>query len=167
MFDEITESLEKPASVCLERTRSTVLNVLVVVGAGIAASGWLLGRMDRGAELWDPVVAWRIAAGVLIALFAASWWLIRVGSGRASLLDPAHRASRFARAHVAAAIVGGLAVPLGFAYGWAIQPRIEAVSPFWVVALASGFLALPRGHELAGFDSPIPDPDHQQTGEPA
>ena len=30
------------------------------------------------------------------------------------------------------------------------------ICPFWVVALATGFLALPRSHELAGFDEPIP-----------
>ena len=167
MHDDINDPLETAAAVCLDRTRSTVLNVLVVVGAGIAVSGWLLGRMDRGAMLWNPVTAWRIAAGVLVALFAASWLLIRVGSGRASLHDPASRATRFTRAHILAAIIGGLAVPLGFAYGWAIQPKIEAVSPFWVVALASGFLALPRGHELTGFEQPIPDADPHPSREVA
>ena len=145
MIDDILTHLEHPAARCLEKTRSTVLNVLVVVGAMIAVSGWVLGRMDRGAELWDPVVAWRVASLVLGGLFLASWMLVRVGSGRAALQDPSCRARKFTRAHIGAAVVGGLAVPLGFAYGWAIQPKIEAVSPFWVVALASGFLALPRG----------------------
>jgi len=159
--------LEHTASICLERTRSTVLNVLVVVGAGISLSGWTLGRLDRGALLWDPVAAWRVAVAVLVSLFLASRLLLRVWAGRAALHDPSFRASRFARAHVASAIVGGLAVPLGFAYGWAIQPKIEAVSPFWVVALASGFLSLPRGPELAGFDDPMPDADPNQNGEAA
>ena len=40
---------EPAAAACLERTRSAVLNVLVVVGAGIAASGWVLGRHDPDA----------------------------------------------------------------------------------------------------------------------
>ena len=51
-----------------------------------------------------------------------------------------------------------LAVPLGLAYGWFVRPRLDAVGPFWVAALALGFLALPRAHELDGFDDPMPDP---------
>jgi hypothetical protein len=163
MVDDLP-GLEPAASACLDRTRSAVLNVLVVVGAGIAVSGWVLGRHDRGAFVWDPVLARRISVVILLLLLVASQLVLRIGSGRSALRDPSRRAVRFVRAHLAAAIVGGLAVPLGFAYGWAIQPRLEAVAPFWVVALASGFLAIPRHHELADFDTPIPD---APTGEAA
>ena len=41
---EIYGDREPSAVLCLSRTRSAVLNVLVGVGAGIAASGWLIGR---------------------------------------------------------------------------------------------------------------------------
>jgi len=149
--------LDPAALACLERTRSAVLNVLVVVGAGIAVSGWTLGRLDGGALLWDPIASRRLAVVVLVALFLAGRVVLRVGAGRSALRDPSRRAARFARAHVASAVLGGLAVPVGFAYGWAIQPRLEAVSPFWVVALTGGFLALPRTHELADFDRPMAD----------
>ena len=159
--------IEPAAVACVDRTRSSVLNVLVVVGAGIAVSGWVLGRRDRGASLWDPVTAWRISVGVLVALLVASRMLIRVGAGRSALREPSRRGARFARMHIASAVVGGLAVPLGFAYGWMIQPRIEAVAPFWVVALASGFLALPREQELADFEDPMTDADAPRTGEAA
>jgi hypothetical protein len=147
-------ALEPAATACLERTRLAVLNVLVVVGAGIAISGWILGRLDRGALLWDEVHARRAAYVALILLLGASRLVIRIGSSRSRLRGPVQRASRFTGSHVTSAIVGGLAVPLGFAYGWAVQPRLEAVSPFWVVALATGFLAFPREHELIGFDQP-------------
>ena len=156
-MDDARPGLEPAAAGCLDRTRSAVLNVLVFVGAGIAVSGWALGRRDRGAFLWDPDMARRVSIVVLLSLLVASRLVLRLGSGRAALRDPDGRARRFYRSHVAAAVVGALAVPLGFFYGWAIKPRLEDISPYWVVALASGFLALPRAHELAGFDEPIPD----------
>ena len=151
------EALEPAAVACLDRTRSAVLNVLVVVGAGIAVSGWVLGRLDRGALVWDPIMARRNSIAVVLALLVASRVVLRVGSSRSARRDPATCARRFERSHFVAAVIGAVAVPLGFAYGWAIKPRLEDISPFWVVALASGFLALPRSHELAGFDEPIPD----------
>ncbi len=82
----------------------------------------------------------------------------RIGTRRSALRDPASRASRFYRAHVAAAVMGSLAVPLGLVHGWAVRPQLEAVAPYWVAALALGFLALPRAHELEGFDEPMPEP---------
>jgi hypothetical protein len=150
--------LERPseANACLERTRSAVLNVLVVIGAMIAASGWVLGHHDvdplpRGVE-----ETWRfasmIALGVLIAL---SYLILRIVAGRERLRDPSRRASRFFGGRVASAIVAGLAVPLGFAHGWLLNPNLEALAPFWVAAVGLGFLALPRGHELDDFDEPM------------
>ena len=155
-MDDDRPGLEPAAESCLDRTRSAVLNVLVFVGAGIAVSGWALGRRDRGALLWDPDLARRVSIVVLLTLLVASRVAQRVGSGRAALRDPMQRARRFRRSHVLAALIGAVAVPLGFGYGWAIKPRLEDICPFWVVALATGFLALPRSHELTGFDDPIP-----------
>ena len=39
------------------------------------------------------------------------------------------------------------------------RPQLDAVAPYWIAALALGFLALPRAHELEGFDDPIPTPE--------
>ncbi len=146
-----------PATVaCLDRTRSGVLNVLVAVGSGIAASGWILGRHQPGGPPpWGPARTQRVATAAVMVLVALSYMVLRVGSGRESLLDPATRADRFRRARLGSAALGALAVPLGFAYGWFADPRLEALAPFWVGALGLGFLALPRGHELDGFAEPI------------
>jgi uncharacterized membrane protein YcjF (UPF0283 family) len=138
---------------CLERTRSAVLNVLVVVGGGIAASGWILGRHDPDAALpWGTLKTRQIGLGALVAIVAASYATLRVIAGREALRDPARRYSRFFRGRFAASIIGALAIPLGFAYGWYVDSRLQAIAPFWVAALALGFLAMPRGGELDGFD---------------
>ena len=39
-----------------------------------------------------------------------------------------------------------------FAYAYAARPRLDAIAPFWVAALALGILATPRGYELDGLD---------------
>ena len=145
------------AVACLTRTRSAVLNVLVGVGAAIAASGWVLGRHDPDMALpWGSLKtrrAFMIALGALIAL---SYLVLRLVAGRESLRGPSTRASRFFKGRVAAASVAALSVPLGFAHGWFLDPRLEALAPYWVAALGLGFLALPRGHELDDFDEPMP-----------
>ena len=143
-----------PATVaCLDRTRSAVLNVLVAVGSGIAASGMILGRHDATGPLpWGALKTQRAALAALIGLVALAYMILRIGSNREALRDPGGRAGRFTRSRVAASVVAGLAVPLGFAYGWFADPRLEALAPFWVAALGLGFLALPRGHELDGLD---------------
>jgi len=79
--------------------------------------------------------------------------ILRVGSNRDALRDPIARAGRFTRSRVTASAVAALAIPLGFAYGWFADPRLEALAPFWVAALGMGFLAIPRGHELDGLDA--------------
>ena len=141
---------------CLVRTRSAVLNVLLFVGAGIAVSGCGLGRHQPGAGplLGLPVTRQGALAG-LLGLIALAYVILRVGSGRELLRDPARRAARFFRARVAVAIVGALAIPLGFAAGWVNDPRLEALAPFWIAALGLGFLAIPRGYELDDFAEPI------------
>ena len=74
---------EPAATACLERTRSAVLNVLVVVGAGIAASGWVLGRHEPDAVLpWGPERTGRAFMAALLVLGAFAYLLLRVGSGR-------------------------------------------------------------------------------------
>ncbi len=148
-----------PAAVaCLERTRSAVLNVLVAVGAGIAASGIVLGRHDvDAAPPWGVARTQRLATAALLVLVAVAYLILRVGSGREALRDGPARAGRFYRSRVTATAVAALAVPLGFASGWIADPRLDALAPFWVAALGLGFLALPRGHELDDFDDPMPD----------
>ena len=148
--------VDPAAEACLRRTRSAVLNVLIVVGAGIAASGLILGRRDRGALLWPDR---KIERGVYLALmgvFLFSLIVRRSIAARSALRDPAGRASRFYRGHVLSAWVGALAIPIGFGYGWAVRPRIDVLGPFWVAGLALGLLSLPRDSELEGFDEPMP-----------
>ena len=169
---------------CVERTRSAVLNVMVVEGAAIALSGWVLGRLEQGALPVDRTQAWRVSIAGLFAILLSSRIVLRMAAGRSALRDPARRARRFFQAHVASASLGALAVPLGFAYGWGVEPSLQAIAPFWVVALGVGFLALPRLAELEGFDEPIhqelaadpipasvpvpiPDPDLASASSPA
>ena len=122
--------LEPAASACLERTRSAVLNVLIAAGVGIAVSGFLLQGRDRG-TLWRTPEPARLGllAG-LIGLVVTSYAMRRIGAGREALCDPARRAERFNRAHVAAACAAALAVPLGRTYGWLFDPRLSAFGPF-------------------------------------
>ncbi|MFO0959771.1 MAG: hypothetical protein U0800_20435 [Isosphaeraceae bacterium] len=142
--------------VVLERTRSAVMNVLVAVGLGIAATGFVLRSRERDPWLFAPRDIDRWAYGGLIAVALMSLAARRSLASRDRLRDPAHRAGRFYRAHLAAALIGALAIPMGFAYGWWILPRLDGVGPFWVVALAAGAMAYPRAHELTDFEEPIP-----------
>ena len=142
----------------LERTRSAVLNVLVAVGLGIGLSGWALARR---APVFAPLPVWiaqRAAYLMLLILFLSSLAIRRIFASRHALRDPAGRGSRIYRAHVASAAVGALAVPLGFAFAWTFWPELEGVGPFWVVALATGVLAMPREAEVAGLDPPTKSP---------
>ncbi len=158
LFDTDRNGLgREPAAVaCLVRTRSAVLNVLLFVGAGIAASGMLLGRHQVGEPpTIDLPLTPQRAMGGLLALIALAYLILRVGSGRERLRDPARRAGRFFRARVAAAIVAAACIPLGFLAGWLNDPRLEALAPFWIAALGMGFLSIPRGPELDDFAEPI------------
>ncbi len=160
MFDRSFESgpdglgRDPETIACLERTKSAVLNVLVAVGSGIAVSGLVLGRHEAVGPLpWDGPKTQRAAFLILIGLIALAYMILRVGSNRDALRDPIARAGRFTRSRVTASAVAALAIPLGFAYGWFADPRLEALAPFWVAALGMGFLAIPRGHELDGLDA--------------
>ncbi|WP_406696033.1 hypothetical protein V5E97_34060 [Singulisphaera sp. Ch08] len=152
-------ALEPAAAACLSRTRSAVINVLIGISGGIAVSGLLLRWRDRGAIWRAPD---ELRQGLLVALFLvlfSSFAVRRVSASRARLHDPERRASRFYQAHLTSAVIGSLAILLGLCYGWWIRPRLDAVSPFWVAALALGFLALPRADELRDFEEPIPEPN--------
>ncbi len=149
--------LEPAALACIERTRRAVLNVFMAVGAGIAASGLLLRWRDRSALSRASDGFRQALLGGLLVLVVTSYLCGRIGASRSSLRDPARRAARFFRAHVLAATVGALAIPLGLLFGWTVRPRLDAVAPFWVAALALEFLALPRSHELTEFDSLMPE----------
>lgn len=134
------------AADCLERTRSAVLNVLIVAGTGIAVSGGLLRWRDRWALSRVPDGVGKGILAALMAVAVASYVVRRTVSGRSA------SATRFYRGHVIAAGLATLAVPLGLAYGWFVRPRLDAVGPFWVVALALGFLAFPRARQLEDLD---------------
>ncbi|MDR3638204.1 MAG: hypothetical protein P4L84_30650 [Isosphaeraceae bacterium] len=148
--------LEPAAVACLERTRSAVLNVLVGVGLAIALSGFLLRQRDRwpAVRVAEPVR--RGMLGALLAIVVTSYGVRRVLGSRTALREPASRCARFHRAHMLSALVATVAIPLGLAYGWVSRPVLNEVAPFWVAALALGFLALPRASELDDFDAPIP-----------
>jgi hypothetical protein len=142
---------------CLNRTRSHVLNVLVVVGLSIAVSGWLL-RVR--AQTWQPRPAKTLSDSLyvaLIALAAASYIARRVLGARATRAEAGRRAHLFYWSHVAPALIAAVAIPLGFAYGWLVAPRLDAVIPFWAVPFAMGFLSLPRKAELADIERPDSD----------
>jgi len=143
-----------PDAAALDRTRSAVLNVLIVAALGIALSGGALRQRDPAGTPFSPVRVRGPAQVALAALFAASVAARRIIASRTALRDPARRASRLYRGHVVAAVVGALAVPLGFAYGWEAEPDLRAIAPFWVAALALGILAIPRASGLDDLDDP-------------
>jgi len=129
------------------------------VGLAIALGGVLLrGR----AEIHRPLPpgglpdAWMSG---LLALILASCALRAVLARRAPSVAPERRASAFFWAHVLPAAVIALAAPLGIAYGWWVNPRLDqGVWRFWGIALALGLLFLPRSYELDAFHGPTPDP---------
>ena len=148
------------SSARLDRTRSHVLNVLVVVGLAIAVSGWLLRQR---ALAWQPRPAKTLSDtlyGVLIALAATSYVSRRVLASRAARAAPERLEHLFYWAHLGPALIASLAVPLGFAYGWLVRPQLDAIIPFWAVPFVLGFLALPRRSELndRGDSSPPRNP---------
>ena len=141
----------------LNRARSAVLNVLMAAGVGIAASGALLRWRDRWAVERAPDNVGRGLMAVLFALVVLSFAVRRAWGGREALRDPETRAQRLVRASVASAALAAMAVPLGLAYGWFVRPQLDAVLPFWVAAIALGFLAFPRPSVLEGLDPTDPE----------
>jgi hypothetical protein len=156
-------ALEPAAADCLERTRTAVLNVLVAAGTAIAISGWVLRWRDRWMVERAPAAVGQALLSGLAAVAVLSYATRRALAGRGALRDPEARTARFWRGHVLSAGVAALAVPLGLAYGWFVRPRLDAVGPFWLAALALGALAFPRAAELEGFDRPMPGPSEPES----
>lgn len=155
----MTPAVQDGPSELLLRTRNAVLNVLIADGMGIAIAGGLLRW-----RAWLPVpsVGESVRAGLLSGLVAValvSYVTRRTMTSRQALRDPRNRDLAFLRGHVFSAAIGGLAVPLGFAFGWFVRPTLEAVGPFFLVALTLGALAWPRQHELDDLNWPENDRD--------
>jgi hypothetical protein len=149
------ESLDPASRRCLDRTRAAVLNLLVITGLSIAISGGLLRwRATHEQGIGSKSLHEKLMIGLLL-LAIVSFLCRRLLGRRARLKDPDTRALRFFWSHFLPAMVAALAAPLGLLHGWLVVPGLESISPFWVVALALGFLALPREHELRGFALPI------------
>jgi uncharacterized membrane protein YfcA len=158
MPENSSESLDPASRRCLDRTRTAVLNLMVVTGLFIAISGGLLRwRAVHEKGIGSKFLHEKLMIG-LLALAVVSFLSRRLLGRRGRLKDPETRASRFFWSHFLPALVAALAAPLGLLHGWLIVPALESIGPFWVVALALGFLALPREHELEGFARPI-EPD--------
>ncbi len=155
--------LDPPSRACLQKTRSSVLNVLMVIAAGIAISGPLLRWRDQQAVWRASEGPRRLMLGALLALIVISHATRRFGGSRAVLQDAQGRARRFYWSHVGAAIIASLTIPLGLVFGWTVRPTIEAVLPFWIAGLALGFLCFPRSIELEDFETPMPDPAERKT----
>jgi hypothetical protein len=149
------DSLDLASLECLKRTRSSVLNVLIGVGAVVAVSGLVLrGRTEGALNGSQKVLSQAMLMG-LFGIFVASTFVRRVLGRRSRLRDPRLRGSRFIVGHVVPAVLGALAAPLGLVHGWLVSPRLEAIFPFWLVAVLLAILAYPRGRELEGFDQPM------------
>ncbi|MGC8643216.1 MAG: hypothetical protein ACP5XB_25425 [Isosphaeraceae bacterium] len=153
--ETIEESLGPASLECLRRTRSSVLNVLVGVGVVVAVSGLVLrGRTGGALEGAQKVLSQAMLMG-LFGIFVVSTIVRRVLGRRSRLRDPRLRGWRFLVGHVVPAAIGALAAPLGLVHGWLVSPGLEAILPFWVVAVLLGIVAYPRGRELEGFDQPM------------
>lgn len=157
-----TPPLSPEAMECLQRTRSAVWNVIMCVGLGIGASGLLLRRRQWGEAPLPAEIAWRWAYLGLMGLILLST-LARLLS---VMPWASRRPSRFLGSHLASAILGSLAVPLGFAFSWMVRPRLDAVAPFWAAALILSFLALPRRDEIELINVPDQLPGKTTTSGP-
>jgi hypothetical protein len=145
---------------CLAQARNAVLNVLVGVGVMIAVSGWLIRRRAREG-IAAPTRG--LHDGLLFALIVAavaSYLVRRAWARRPASLRDDRRLARFYWSHVGAAAIAAFGVPLGLAYGWFVDPRLEGVAPFWIVPLALGLLSIPRRGEL---DSLPPSPLNREA----
>lgn len=154
----MTARLDAQVLACLERTRASVVNIMMGIGAGIALTGAGLRFLDPPAHSSSLWLTRRVAYSSLFALILGSYACRRIGLSRKSLRDSETRCARYFRSRVIAASVGAVAIPVGAVYGYAVEPRIQGVGPFWVVALGLGVLSVPRARELEGFDESITNP---------
>ena len=152
------DSLDLASLQCLTRTRSGVLNVLMGVGVVVALSGLILRSRPAGALAGNPTWLSQAMLMVLFGVFVVSTVLRRVLGRRTRLRDPRSARPAVPRGPRRARLRGSDCRALGLAHGWLVSPRLEAVIPFWVVALLLGILAYPRARELEGFgqaDDPL------------
>jgi len=162
MPENSSESLDPASRKCLDCTRGAVLNLLVVTGFFIAISGAVLRwRSAHSGAIGSKSLHGKLMIGLLV-IAVASFLSRRLLGSRARLKDPETRASRFFWSHLLAAVVAALAAPVGLLHGWLVAPGLDSIGPFWVVALALGFIALPRQYELEGFAQPL----DEQEGSP-
>jgi hypothetical protein len=145
-------------TVCLERTRLAVLNILVALGFTIAVGGWLLrGRAAAQRAPAHPVRLLMLMLS-LILLAVASYLCRRLARRHAAKIKPDRRPALFYWSHVDSAAIALFVAALGIFGGWFLDARFEAVVPFWIVALALGLQAIPRTYELDDFVRPSTDP---------
>jgi len=154
--DESPDVLAPAELACLERTRSAVLNVLVADGLSILASALVLRNFGPVSIGIEPERMHKGLFGSLFVVFAVGVMILRTLGSRDRLAEPGARASRFFRAHLIAAAVGWLAMPLGLIFGLTVEPSLRGVAPFWLAAMILGKLAYPRAIELGDFDEPLP-----------
>lgn len=144
----------------LLRTRKGVLNVMVGAGLLIAVSGWVLRRRAQAGIGPPPRGLHDELLFALIIVAVVSYLVRRAWIWRPESLEHATGRARFYRLHVGAAAIAVLGVPLGIAYGWFVDPRLEGVAPFWVVPMAMGILAIPRRGEIADSRFDIKKSNH-------
>ncbi len=140
---------------CLRRARGLVINVMIAASAGIAISGVILRNCERGALQLPRDRTRQLAQLLLFALALASIWL-RVHVPRREGDSAPALANRFIAFRLASSVSAALAVPLGLAYSWAVEPDLTVVAPFWAVALGLNVLAIPRTSQVEslGLDGP-------------
>jgi len=155
--DPSSDGLEPAASHWLERTRSVVLNVMVVDGLAIAATGLILRRWEGIETDLDRGLLKKLLLGGLFGVFIVALFVLGRLGGRSRLEAPITRGSRYFTSRVAAAVLGWCTLPLGLAYGMLIDPSLGGVAPFWLAAMVLGRLALPRALDLEGFPEPMPE----------
>jgi hypothetical protein len=152
---------------CLDRTRRDVLAVLLIEAMVIVAGSLVLRLPGEGIR---PDIPERAFTTTLMGLVLGSVVLKRALSSRSALRDPSTRADRFRSGHVAGAVLGGLAAPVGLIYAMTARPPLAELAPFWVAALATAALSLPRAHELDDFEKPMtpgwPDPSTEGPSGP-
>ena len=147
---------DDPQAWWLERTRSRVLNILVldgltILGSALAIRRW--GSLDFGV---DPLWTKRTLFGSLIAVVLVAMFVLRGLGGRDRLREPVSRGPRYLATRVGAVAVGWLVLPVGLAYGLLVDPSLGGVAPFWLAALVLGRLGFPRREDLDEFDEPMP-----------
>ena len=145
-------------TICLERTRRDVLNILVAVGVTIAVGGWLLRGRDGALRPPAHPVNLPIILLSLIALAFSSYLTRRLARRRAARIKPEARQALFYGSHVYSAAVAVFVAGLGILCGWFIDSRFEVIISFWVVALALGFQAIPRTYERDDYLTTPTDP---------